>query len=102
MSIVPQILHQFNSENTFIGVQLDGDVVVIGKTRNEEHAAEGRFLNLVTVIPLAEAVAIAKALLATQQADEDARYDAWVEAQYQRYLDYEALVDAALEHEISF
>jgi hypothetical protein len=55
------------------------------------------------VIPLQEAIAIAKVVLACQeQADEDAAYDAWVEKEYQRYLDHQALVDDALVHEISF
>lgn len=98
MSIVAQTLHTFNSGDTFVGAQLDGGNLVIGETRNEEHANEGKF-NLLTVIPLADAVAMAKAILAAQ---EEAEMDAHIEAMYQRHLDRFALVDSALEHEIAF
>jgi hypothetical protein len=54
------------------------------------------------VLPLAEAIAMAKAILATQQAEEDAAFDAWMDRQYEWFLDHQALVDDALAHEISF
>jgi hypothetical protein len=102
MPILAQTLHTFNSGSTFVGAQLDGGNLIIGETRNEENAQEGRF-NLLTVIPLQEAIAIAKAVLAAQeQAEEDAAFDAWIEEQAKRREDYLALADSALESEIAF
>lgn len=103
MPILAQPLHTFKSdEYTFVGAAIEGESLVIANTRNEEHAQEGQFLNLVTVIPLADAIAIAKAVLATQEADEDAAYDAWIDAQYIRWLDHQSLVDDALAHDVAF
>jgi hypothetical protein len=94
--------HVFKSGDAFVAAKVELDTLVLADTRNEEAAADGNYSRLITVIPLQDAIAIAKAVLATQQADEDAAYDAWVEMQYQRYLDYRALVDDALAHEVTF
>ena len=102
MPTVTQPHHVFKSGDTFIAAKVELGTLVLADTRNEEHASEGHFGNLITVIPLQEAIAIAKVVLAAQQADEDAAYDAWVEQQYQRYLDYQAMVDDALFREVAF
>lgn len=105
MSIIHPILYTYNSGDTFVGAQIDGGNLVIGETRNDEHASEGRFDQMLTVIPLADAIAMAKAILASQAeeiAAEDAAYEAWLEEEYQRRQDHAALVDSALEHEVSF
>ena len=84
---------------------IEGDTLVIAQTRNEEHASEGQYGQLVTVIHLSDAIAIAKAILASRAQelhDEEAKYEAWLEVQYQRHLDHQALVDSALEHEVAF
>jgi hypothetical protein len=47
------------------------------------------------IIPLAEAVAFAKAILALAQEAEE---DAWIERQYEYELDREFVVDCAVEH----
>jgi hypothetical protein len=57
------------------------------------------------VIGLKEAIAIAKAVLASQAqelADEDAKYEAWLEQEYSRRQDYLALVDDAIEHDYAW
>lgn len=103
--IVTQPLHTFKDGDTFIAAGIENGTLVLGATRNEEAAAEGKFPQLITVMNLTDAIALAKALLASQaqeMVDEDAKYDAWVEAQYQRHLDHQALVDSALEHDIVF
>ncbi|MCC6457850.1 MAG: hypothetical protein IT328_23035 [Caldilineaceae bacterium] len=98
-TIIAQPLHTFKTGDTFVGATVDGDNLVIGETRNEEHASEGHFSNLLTVIPLADAIAMAKAILTqAQQAEEDA----WIEEMYQRQLDHEALVDDAIEHDYNW
>jgi 6,7-dimethyl-8-ribityllumazine synthase len=105
MTIVPQTLHKFNSGDTFVGANIANGNLVIGETRNEEHATEGKFPQLLAVIPLAEAIAIAKAVLASQaqeQADEDAAYEAYIEEQWRRHEDRFALMDDALESDIRF
>jgi hypothetical protein len=102
MPMLAQPDHVFKSGDTFVAAKVELGTLVLADTRNEEAAADGNFSRLITVIPLQEAIAIAKAVLATQQADEDAAYDAWIEKQYQRYLDYQALVDDALDHAIRY
>jgi hypothetical protein len=103
MTMLAQPDYVFKSGDTFIAAKVELGTLVLADTRNEEHASEGHFSNLITVIPLQEAIAIAKVVLATQQqADEDAAYDAWIEKEYQRYLDHQALVDDALAHEVAF
>ena len=102
MPMLAQPDYVFKSGDTFIAAKVELGSLVLADTRNEEAATEGNFSRLITVIPLREAIAIAKVVLATQQAEEDAAFDAWVEQEYQRYLDYQALVDDALCHEISF
>jgi hypothetical protein len=102
MSTLSQPDYVFKSGDTFIAAKVELGTLVLADTRNEEHASEGHFGNLITVIPLQEAIAIAKVVLATQQADEDAAYDAWIDAQYLRWLDHQALVDDALAHEVAF
>lgn len=93
MPILAQPLHKYQDGDTIIAAAVEGGNLVFGETRNEEHAAEGRFA-LRTVIPLQEAIAIAKAVLAAQmQADEDA----WIDEMYARTMDRAALVDDALE-----
>lgn len=94
--MLTQTLHTFKTGQTFVGATIDGGNLVLGETRNEEQASEGRF-NLLTVIPLQEAIAMAKALLASQEAD--AAYDAFIEAEWERRQDYEALVDDAMGRE---
>lgn len=103
MPTLAQPDYVFKSGDTFIAAKVELGTLVLADTRNEEHASEGRFGNLITVIPLQEAIAIAKVVLAAQQqAEEDAAFDAWMDRQYQWYLDYQALADDALAHEISF
>ena len=97
--ILTQPLHTYKSDDQFVGASIEGDTLVIANTRNEEHAAEGQYLNLVTVIPLQEAIAIAKAVLALQ---EEAAMDAYIEEMWQRHQDRLALIDSALEHDIVF
>ena len=99
-----QTLHTFKTGDTFVGAAVSGETVVISETRNAEHAAEGHFGTLLTVIPLQEAIKMAKALIASQEEPltEDEKFDAWIDAQYQRWLDHKALTDSALEHEVSF
>lgn len=96
--ILAQTLHTYKTaDNVFVGATVEGQTLVIANTRNEEHASEGKFLNLVTVIPLADAIAIAKAVLALQiQADEDA----YIDEMYARYQDRQAMEDDHLEHEL--
>lgn len=96
--ILSHPLHVYKTDDQFVGAAIEGDTLVIANTRNEEHAQEGQYLNLVTVMPLVEAIAMAKAILATQQQVED---DAWVDEQYQRHLDRQALLDSTLEHDIN-
>lgn len=98
MNIVAETLHQYKDGDTFIGVGVQGDNLVIGETRNEEHAAEGTY-TLHTVIPLQEAIAIARAVLAAQQAEEEA---AWIDEMYARTMDRQAVIDDALESDIRF
>jgi hypothetical protein len=103
MSTLSQPQHVFKTGDTFVAAKVEFGTLILADTRNEEHASEGRFGNLITVIPLQEAIAIAKVVLsAQQQANAEAAYDAWIEQQYEDYLDYQALVDDALAHEISF
>lgn len=100
MPILAQPDYMFKDGDTFIAAKVELGTLVLANTRNEEAASEGHFGNLITVIPLQEAIAIAKAVLA--KAEEEAALDAWIEAEAQRREDYQALVDAALEHEIVF
>lgn len=105
MSILAQTLHTFNTGDATVGAQIDGSNLVIGETRNDEHASEGRFDHMLTVIPLADAIEMAKAILASQAAEiaaEDAAYEAWLEEEYQRRQDHAALVDDSLESDIRF
>jgi hypothetical protein len=103
MTILAQPDYIYKDGDTFVAAKIDLGTLVLATTRNEEAANEGYFGQLVTVIPLQEAIAIAKVVLAKQQqAEEDAAFDAWVEKQYQRYLDNQALVDDALVHEVAF
>lgn len=102
MPTLAQPDYVFKSGDTFVAAKVELGTLVLADTRNEEHASEGRFGNLITVIPLQDAIAIAKAVLAAQQDEEDAAYDAWVEQEYQRYLDHQVLLDSALCHDISF
>lgn len=88
-------LHQYKDGDTFIAAQVDGDMLVLGETRNEEAAAEGHYI-LRAVIPLRDALALAKALLAKQQAADE---ETWLEEMYQRTLDRQALMDDALANE---
>lgn len=101
MTILAQPLHTFKDGDTFVAATVEGDNLVIAQTRNEEHANEGNYGQLVTVINLTDAIAMAKAILATQE-EEDAAMDAHVEAMFQRRQDYLALVDDALASEIRF
>lgn len=96
--MVAQTLHTFKTGTTFVGATIEAGNLVLGETRNEESAQEGRF-NLLTVIPLQEAIAMAKALLASQEPVIDAEYDAFIEAEWERYQDHQALMDDALEHD---
>jgi len=99
MTILAQPLHTFKDGNSFVAAAIDNGQLVIAQTGNEEHAQEGKFGQLVTVINLQDAIAIAKAVLAAQ---EQAEEDAWIDELYQRHLDRQALVDSALEHDIQF
>lgn len=99
MTILAQPLHTFKDGDAHVAATIDGDSLVIAQTRNEEHASEGKYGQLVTVINLADAVEMAKAILAAQ---EEAAMDAHVEEMFQRRQDHAALVDDALESEIRF
>lgn len=99
MPILAQPAHTFKTADTFVAAQVEGDTLIIAETRNEEAAADGNYGRLLTVIPLVEAIAIAKAVLALQ---EQAEVDAMVDAMYQRHQDRQVLVDSALEHDIVF
>lgn len=106
MTIIAQPFHKFQDGDTYIAAQVEGDTLVIASTRNEENAAEGQYGNLITVIKLADAIAIAKAVLAQQdletKLEEEAAYEAWLEEEFQRRQDYLALVDSSLEHDVNF
>lgn len=92
-------IHVYKTSDTFVGAQIDGETLVLAESRNEDSAAEGNYSRLLTVIPLQEAIVMAKAILAAQQqADEDAM----IEAMWQRHLDRQALLDSTLEHDIVF
>lgn len=97
--MIPHPLHTFKSDDQFVGAAIEGDTLVIANTRNEEHAQEGQYLNLVTVIPLVEAVKMAKAILAMQEATNE---DAWIDELYKRHQDRFALEDDALAHDVVF
>lgn len=99
MPILHQPAHTYKTADTFVGAQVEGDTLIIAESRNEEAASEGNYSRLLTVMPLVEAIAMAKAILATQtQAQEDAHVD----AMWQRHLDRQALLDSTLEHDIVF
>lgn len=102
MAILSQPLHKYQDGKTFIAASIDNGQLVIAATGNEEKATEGNYGQLVVVMNLKDAIAMAKGILATQEANEDAKYDAWIEEQAKRREDYAALVDSALEHEIAF
>lgn len=74
----------YQDGDTYVAAQVDGDSLILGETRNEEAAAEGKFA-LRTVIPLQEALAIAKAVLAAQEAQ--AEYEFWLEREIDRQYD---------------
>lgn len=96
--IVTSLFHSFKTDaETFTAATIEGDTLIIANTRNEESASEGNYMNLVTVIPLQEAIKIAKMVLASQQQADD---DAWVDEQWQRHLDRQAMEDDHLEHEL--
>ena len=99
--ILSQLLHSFKDGDTFVAAQVEGQNLVIASTRNDEHAAEGQYTNLVTVIALADAIAIAKAVLAMQDV-EDAAFEAHIEAQWQRRQDYLMLLDDAIEDDYAW
>lgn len=98
-------LYKYNDRDSHIAFVVDGGNLILGETRSEEAAQENAYTMRMT-IPLAEAIAAAKALLASQAAaervEDDARYEAWLEAEYERRQDYLALVDSAVEHDIRF
>lgn len=96
--ILPHPLHTFKTGDTFVGATVEGGNLVLGETRNEEAANEGRFPQLLTVIPLQEAIAMAKAILASQEGG----LQAYIEELGNRYQDYQALVDSSLEHDIVY
>lgn len=112
MTILAQPLHTFKSDGRNVTVKAetqsahqwvdgkpvftDTEVVVMESTN-----ADGYDHKLQVVMPLADAIAFAKAVLASQE-EEDAALDAHIEEMYQRRQDYAALVDDALESEISF
>jgi hypothetical protein len=106
MTIVPQVAHQFNNDGRTYTVKaetqtthawVNGEpvftetsVVVLESTN-----ADGYDRQLQVVMPLAEAIAFAKAVLAAQaQADEDA----WIDRMYQDELDRQFVVHCAVEH----
>lgn len=99
MPILHQPTHVYKTADTFVGASIEGDTLILAETRNEEAASEGNYSRLLTVIPLQEAIAMAKAILATQA---QAQEDAWIDAQYQRHLDRQAMLDSTLEHDIVF
>lgn len=82
--ILSQPLHQYQDGDTHIAAAIDNGNLVIAATRNDEAASEGNYGQLITVIGLQDAIAIAKAVLASQAqeiADEDAAYEAWLAAE---------------------
>lgn len=77
-------LHIYQDGDTYVAAQVDGESLILGETRNDEAAAEGKY-TLRTVIPLQEAIAIAKAVLAAQEAQ--AEYEFWLEREIDRQYD---------------
>lgn len=98
MPILSQPAHVYKTADTFVGAAIEGDTLIIAETRNEEAASEGNYSRLLTVMPLVEAIAMAKAILAAQVQVQD---DAWVDEQWQRHLDRQAMLDSTLEHDIN-
>lgn len=82
--MIAQTLHVFKDGRDFVVAGVDGGDIVIGVTPDEEKAAEGHLTGgqLLTVLPLAQAVEIARAILAHQAAtalDDDVDFDMeWV------------------------
>jgi len=87
--MIAQTLHVFKDGRHFVVACVDGGDIVIGVTPDEEKAAEGHLTGgqLLTVLPLAQAVEIARAILAHQAAtaprfaslDDDVDFDMeWV------------------------
>lgn len=99
--MLTQTLATFKTGQTFVGMTVENGNLVIGETRNEEAAQEGKFGTLLTVIPLQEAIAMAKALLAAQE-DEDAAFDAHLEKEWERRQDYMTMEDDAIEHDYAW
>lgn len=101
MTILPQVSRQFNQDGRTYTVKAetqsthewvngepvftDTPVVVLESTN-----ADGYDRQLQVVMPLAEAIAFAKAVLAAQAAQEEAEYEAMAEAEYQDYRDWVA------------
>lgn len=93
-------LHTYQDGDTHIAAAVDGENLLIGETRNEEQAAEGKFA-LRTVIPLQEAIAIARAVLAAQEAQDEV--DFWLEREIDRQYDawrdgQDEMADALARH----
>lgn len=97
--MIAQTLHTFKTGQTFVGATVENGNLVLGETRNEENAQEGHFGTLLTVIPLVEAIAMAKALLASQEPIVDAAFDAHLEKEWERRQDYLMMEDDAIEHD---
>jgi hypothetical protein len=101
MTILSQPLHTFKDGATFVAATIDNGQLVIAQARNEEAAAEGKYPQLITVMNLTDAIALAKALLASQ-AIEDEAYDAFIEKEWERYQDHLMMVDDAIEHDYAW
>jgi hypothetical protein len=53
--------YTFKCGDTFVAAKVELDTLVLADTRNEEAANEGYFGNLIAVIPIQDAIAIAHA-----------------------------------------
>lgn len=81
MTTITQTTVAWQDGDVYRAVMLGSDGVALRQTRNDEHAAEGKYVEIVAAIPLREAVAMAKAILAAvnDEAQRDAELDEWVD-----------------------
>lgn len=100
MTSLAQTLHQYKAEEGVVvafqtGHSFDWQTGESTPTVELEQSRNGgESFTCRAIIPLSEAIAFAKAILAAQEQAED---DAWIDAQYERHLDRMALEDDALE-----
>ena len=64
---IARTLTTWQDGDAYVAATLDGTTVRIAHTRDDEHAAEGRYGNLDAVLTLEQAIAMAKAVLAAAE-----------------------------------